>query len=114
MSKTCLSLITALLLSLSLSATAADQAKGDGASAQATDSENTSLMDQPVDFSSPEKVEETLENIREQDGERAYKAVKSAMAYVLYYDLSLKNDEALLHKKLNGMTPRQILDKMRR
>lgn len=129
MSKTTFSLITTVFLALSASVAWASPDEGADASQQAADApgqavesvvadktadESSSLMNQPVDFSSPEKVEKTLQNIRKQEGESTYKAVKGAMAYVLYYDLSLKNDKALLHAKLNGKTPDEIIQMMQR
>jgi hypothetical protein len=32
----------------------------------------------------------------------------------MVYDLSLRNNEEKLHKKLDGMTPEEIIAKMRR
>ena len=37
-----------------------------------TDDRGESLMNKPVDFSSPENVEKTLENIRQQEGDKAH------------------------------------------
>ena len=75
---------------------------------------NDSLMNQPVNFSTPEDVEKTLQNIREKEGEKAYKQVKDAMRYIMYYDLSLRNDEEKLYKKLDGKTPEQIIAEVKR
>lgn len=81
---------------------------------ESTEVAGDSLMDQPVDFSTPEAVEKTLQNIREQEGEGAYSNLKGAMSYILYYDLSLRNDRAKLHAKLDGQTPNQIIADMKR
>ena len=75
---------------------------------------NDSLMNQPVNFSTPEDVEKTLQNIREKEGDKAYKQVKNAMQYIIYYDLSLRNDKEKLYKKLDGKTPEQIIAKVKR
>jgi hypothetical protein len=107
-------------LAMLLSTACAEQDKGDDSAkqaatptAQASDvveiAQGDSLMDQPVDFSTPEKVEETLQNILEQDGEGAYNSVKNAMKYIMFYDLSIGQDEEKMHKKLNGQTPNQII-----
>ena len=129
MNKALFPLVVTMFLVLFLSTACAEQGQDDEAvakpgalTAQAvTDAvadeapENSdSLMDQPVDFSSPEAVEETLQNIRDQEGEAAYKNLNSAMAYILYYDLGLGNDKAKLHRKLDGQTPRQIIAKMQK
>jgi hypothetical protein len=85
--------------------------KSELSSEKVTDSGNQSdsLMNQPVNFSTPEDVEKTLQNIREKEGDKAYKQVKNAMQYIMYYDLSLKNDKEKLYKKLDGKTPEQII-----
>ena len=74
-----------------------------------SNNQNDSLMNQPVNFSTPEDVEKTLQNIREKEGDKAYKQVKNAMQYIMYYDLSLRNDKEKLYMKLDGKTPEQII-----
>ena len=74
-----------------------------------SNNQNDSLMNQPVNFSTPEDVEKTLQNIREKEGDKAYKQVKDAMQYIMYYDLSLRNDKEKLYMKLDGKTPEQII-----
>ncbi|MGD9020582.1 MAG: hypothetical protein PVF46_02205 [Lysobacterales bacterium] len=130
MSKAKFSLITAMLLALSLSAACAEQVSGEEETVKATasteqapetteqgagdgEAENEatggdSIMDQPVDFSSPEKVEESLQKIREAEGDTAYMQVKNAMDFVLFYDISLTRNKAKLYEKLDGKTPNQI------
>ena len=76
--------------------------------------QSDSLMNQPVNFSTPEDVEKTLQNIRETEGDKAYTQVKNAMQYIMYYDLSLKNDKEKLYKKLDGKTPEQIIVEVKR
>ncbi len=73
-----------------------------------------SLMNQPVNFSTPEDVEKTLQNIREKEGGTAYNQLKNAMQYILVYDLSVGNNEEKMYKKLDGRTPEQIIAKMKR
>ena len=36
------------------------------------------------------------------------------MKYVMYYDLSLRNDKEKLYKKLDGKTPEQIIAMIKR
>jgi len=122
MNKTLFPLITAMSLTLFLSTACAERDTDEESATQVaangnqggTSEVNSSLMDQPVDFSSPEAVERTLQSIRENEGEAAYKGVKTAMDYVLFYDLSVKNDKEKLYEKLNGQTPNQIKELMRR
>jgi succinate dehydrogenase/fumarate reductase flavoprotein subunit len=76
--------------------------------------QGASIMQQPVDFSTPEAVENTLQAIRDKEGDVTYTQVKNAMQYIMVYDLSVGNNEEKLHKKLNGRTPEQIIAKMKR
>lgn len=82
--------------------------------AGSTSTQQTSIMDQPVDFSTPENAEKSLQKIREQEGEKAYKNLNSAMKYIMFYDLSIGNDKEKLYKKLDGSTPNEILAKMKK
>lgn len=75
---------------------------------------STSIMDQPIDFSTAENAEKSLQKIREQEGDRAYKTLNNAMKYVKYYDLSISNDMEKLYKKLDGKTPNEIIAMMKR
>ena len=81
---------------------------------ESTDNPDDSLMNQPVDFSTPENVEKTLENIRQQEGDKAHAKLKNAMQYIMVYDLSIGNNKEKLYKKLDGRTPKQIIAEMRR
>ena len=72
------------------------------------------IMDQPVDFSTPDAVEESMQKIAEQGGEKSRRAVEVAMQYVSVYNLSVSGDEAKLHKKLDGKTPNEIIAMMKR
>jgi hypothetical protein len=76
--------------------------------------QGSDIMDQPLNFSTPGDVEKSLQKVRDQAGDNAYKNVENAMKYVLYYDLSLKNDKEKMYKKLNGKTPSEIIQMMKR
>lgn len=69
-------------------------------------------MDQPVDFSTPENVEISLQKVKDQEGEQIYKTLNSAMQYILFYDLSMRNDKEKLYKALDGSTPSEIIARM--
>lgn len=124
MSRTLFTSILAIAMTSWLLAACADDrtetdstAQAEPAAAGTTESvkvDSDSLMNQPVDFSSPEAAEKTLQNIREVEGEKAYKNLKSAMDYIMFYDLSVGKDKEKLYKKLDGKTPNQIFAKMRR
>ena len=79
-----------------------------------TAQQDETLMNQPVDFSSLEAVEKTLQNIRDKEGDSAYNKLKNAMQYIKVYDLSVGNSNEKLYKKLDGRTPDQIIAKMNR
>lgn len=76
--------------------------------------QDDSVMNQPVDFSTPENVEKTLQNIREKEGDKAYNELKNTIQYLLFYDLSVGNNKQKLYKKLNGQTPEQIIRQAQR
>ena len=76
--------------------------------------QGNTIMDQPLNFSTPEDVEKSLQKVRDQAGDKAYKNLDNAMKYVLYYDLSLKNNKEEMYKKLNGKTPSEIIQMMKR
>ena len=79
-----------------------------------TEESGSSLMNQPVDFSSAEAAEETLQNIREKEGDKSYQHVTNAMQFIMVYDLSIRKNKELLYKKLDGMTPEEIIDQAKR
>ena len=71
-------------------------------------SPDSSVMGQPVNFSTAEDVEKSLQNIREKAGDDEYNRLKMAMQYIMVYDLSVGNNKQKLYKKLDGKTPEQI------
>ncbi len=82
--------------------------------ANGTGEQGNAIMDQPVNFSTPEDVEKSLQKVRDQAGDKAYKNLDNAMRYILYYDLGLKNNKEKMYKKLNGKTPSEIIQMMKR
>ena len=114
MSKFTLNSVTAAMLSLFLITACADESADDKGSVSATSAPQKTVMDQPVDFSSPENVEKSLEDIRQQAGERSVKKLTSAMDYMIFYDLEVKRDKDTLHKKLDGKTPNEIIAMVQR
>ena len=73
------------------------------------DTQRHPVLDEPVDFSTPERVKSSLQKVLEQAGEGEAMQVSSAMQYLLYYDLNISGNEQALHKKLDGKTPNQII-----
>lgn len=86
-------------------ATHAKEAAADG---------EVSVMDQPVDFSTPEAVEESIEKVRQEAGDDDALKLKNALGYILAYDLSFARDKEKMYKKLNGRTPNAIIAKAKR
>ena len=80
----------------------------------AASTQESSIMDQPVDFSTPENVEISLQKVKDQEGEKTYKTLNSAIQYVLFYDLSIGGDKEKLYKALDGSTPREIIAKVKK
>jgi len=91
-------------------AVAAEQAEATGAPAGG----DVSVMDQPVDFSTPEDVEKSIEAVRLGAGDKAARDLNNALKYILAYDLSLRHDKEKMYQKLNGRTPNEIIAKMKR
>ncbi|MCW8925706.1 MAG: hypothetical protein OQJ84_05560 [Xanthomonadales bacterium] len=118
MKNTFFRLVTTAFLALFLTTACAEQGQEGNSTPQAATSgaveETASMLDQPVDFSSPEAVEKTLQNIREQEGDVMLSKLTVAMDYLLYKDLSLGNDKKKLYKKLDGQTPNQIIARMKK
>ena len=73
-----------------------------------------SLMDKPVNFSTPEHVKQTLLDIRDLEGDAEFKQISSAMSYIMQYDLSVGGSKAAMYRKLDGKTPNEIIAKMKR
>jgi len=82
--------------------------------AAAPNAATQSIMDQPVDFTSPESVEQTLQAIRQQAGEGKANSVNNALGYLLVYDLSVNRNKNKLYQKLDGKTPNEIITMMGR
>lgn len=87
-----------------------------GETKQATDTpaSDMSIMDQPVDFSTPEDVEKTIAAVKANAGEAAARNLNNAMKYILMYDLSLSMNKEKMYQKLNGSTPNEIIAQVKR
>jgi len=79
-----------------------------------TDGAQVSVMDLPVNFSTPEDVEKSIENVRQQAGAAEATELTNALGYILAYDLSVGHDKEKMYQKLNGRTPNAIIAKMKR
>jgi len=73
-----------------------------------------SIMDKPVNFSTPEDVEKSIEAVRLGAGDKAARDLNNALKYILAYDLSVSHDKEKMYQKFNGRTPNEIIAKMKR
>ncbi len=73
-----------------------------------------SIMDKPVNFSTPEDVDKSIEAVRQGAGDAAARDLNNAMKYILFYDLSLGKNKQKMYQKLNGSTPNEIIARMKR
>lgn len=78
-----------------------------------TDENLDMVMDLPVNFSTPEDIEKSIERVRQGAGDKKAKQLSIAMQYILAYDLSLGNNKEKMYQKLNGSTPNEIIAKMK-
>ena len=70
-------------------------------------------MDQPVNFSSQDEVNKSIEKVRQQVGDAEANELNKALGVILTQDMSLRQDKDRLFRKLNGKTPNEIIAMMR-
>jgi hypothetical protein len=66
----------------------------------------------PVDGSSLESFERSLETIKSKADAAEYTTLTGAIDYLLLYDLGAKRDRAKLAQHLDGLTGEQIVDRV--
>jgi hypothetical protein len=91
---------------------AAEAALGDNVKPKDAAEEVDPGMQIPVDGSSLEAFEKSLETIKGQAKEPNYITLEEAIKYLLVYDLGTGGDKAKLAKNLDGLTGDQIIDKV--
>ena len=69
-------------------------------------------MDIPLDGSSLEAFETSLARVKAHTSAENYTTLVNAIEYHLVYDLSAERDRAKLAANLDGMTPREVIDKV--
>jgi len=69
-------------------------------------------MDIPVDGSSLEAFDKSLETIKSQAEKSEYETLTGAIDYLLVYDLGARRDRERLAKRLDGLTGKQIVDRV--
>jgi hypothetical protein len=73
-----------------------------------------SIMDQPLDGSSVEAFTAGMEKVEEEATETEYRSLRSALSYLLFYDIAAKRNKATLYSRLDGLSPNGIIDKVDR
>ena len=66
----------------------------------------------PVDGSSLESFDSSLETIKSKADAAEYTTLTGALDYLLLYDLGAKRDRAKLAQRLDGLTGEQIVDQV--
>lgn len=96
-----------------LEAAAVDAAPVDASSpSEAAAKQFSEGMQIPVDGSSEEAFDESLEAIGKQATKAEFTTLNNAIDYLLVYDLSAKRNRAKLAANLDGLTGEQILDRV--
>lgn len=70
-------------------------------------------LDIVMDGSSLEAFEQSLEEVRKIGGEQDYLSLKAGFEYLLIFDIGAKNDPAILASRLDGLTGKEILARVR-
>ena len=66
----------------------------------------------PMDGSSLKAFDESLAKVKRTGSETDYTTLENAIDYLLLYDIGVNRDREKLAKKLDGMTGREILEKV--
>ncbi len=70
-------------------------------------------LDIAMDGSSLEAFEKSMEKVRETGSEADYKSLKSALDYLLFYDLGAQNNREKLAARLDGKTGHEIVKRVK-
>jgi len=107
-------LITATLFLLAAGPVWADQeSAGESDSAPAVeDVAEATGLDIALDGSSLASFEKGLAEIKETCTSNEYLALEKSIQYLMFYDVAAKRDKEKLAKRLDGMTGRQIIEKV--
>jgi hypothetical protein len=89
-----------------------EAALGDNVKPKSAAEELDPGMQIPVDGSSLEAFNKSLETIKGQAREPNYISLEEAIKYLMVYDLGAGGDKAKLAKNLDGLTGDQIIDRV--
>jgi hypothetical protein len=85
----------------------------DQAASDSAETAEPTGIDLPVDGSSLKAFDMSMEKIKETASEAQYKTLENAIEFLLLYDLGVKHDKTKLVAKLDGMTGREIIGKIK-
>lgn len=107
--------LLAAVITIAPAANAQEGATNDGSSEATAAAEQFASpgMQIPLDGTSVETFENSLETIRGETTEAEFKTIQNALDYLLVYDLGARRDRELLYKRLDGKTPAEILEMVR-
>ena len=91
---------------------AAETATEPAAPAEETEAQEVDGMDVPLDGSSLEAFEQSLERVKAHTSEAHYTTLKNAIDYLLVYDLAAQRDKAKLAASLDGLTGNEVVEKV--
>ncbi len=69
-----------------------------------------SVMNDPVNFSTPENIEETIALIRSEGGEAALSELKRAVKVIWRKDPTVGKSKTSTYERIDGLTPNEIID----
>jgi hypothetical protein len=72
-------------------------------------SQDFTVMDQPVDFSSTAMVDETIKRIREEEGNAAVNKLNNALKRLIALNPDFKKNRRALFEAYDGRTPNEII-----
>jgi len=109
-----LAFVAVLVLSLAACATpsATNPAEKATAASEAVEPWEGDGMDIPLDGSSLEAFDKSLARVKAYADPPDYTTLINAIDYLLVYDLAANRDKAKLASHLNGLTGKQVIDKV--
>lgn len=84
------------------------EASGDGEETGAP----ATIWDEPLDGSSVESFQAGLDRVEQEVSEAEYRELMSGLGFLLFYDIGAKRDRATLYSRLDGKSPREIMERV--
>jgi predicted small secreted protein len=74
-----------------------------------TEQAPVSVMDLPMDGTSVEAFDASLERVKSGTSEGEYRQLKMALEWLLLYDIGARGDREALYRRLDGKSPNEIM-----